>query len=71
MNGGMIPSQVTGPDVPPHWGVHFAVEDADEAVESHPQRASRRAREEVLAPPADLRVRPRPPVCCRKARRVG
>ena len=33
LNGGMIPSQVMGPDVPPHWGVYFGVEDTEQAVE--------------------------------------
>ena len=49
LNGGMIPSQVMGPDVPPHWGVYFAVEDTDEAVERAQGIGAK-----VLAPPMDV-----------------
>jgi predicted enzyme related to lactoylglutathione lyase len=48
-NGGMIPSQVMGPDVPPHWGVYFAVEDTDKAVERAEGLGAK-----VLAPPMDV-----------------
>jgi predicted enzyme related to lactoylglutathione lyase len=30
--GGMMPMTVQPPDVPPHWAVYFAVEDADAAL---------------------------------------
>ena len=49
LNGGMIPSQVMGPDVPPHWGVYFAIEDTDEAVERAQGIGAK-----VLAPSMDV-----------------
>jgi Predicted enzyme related to lactoylglutathione lyase len=30
--GGMLPLSAAGPDLPPHWMVHFAVEDCDATV---------------------------------------
>ena len=49
LNGGMIPSQVMGPDVPPHWAIYFAVEDTDEAVERAQGIGAK-----VLASPMDV-----------------
>ncbi len=48
-NGGMIPSQVMGSDVPSHWGVYFAVEDTDSTVEKAQELGAR-----LLAPPMDV-----------------
>jgi predicted enzyme related to lactoylglutathione lyase len=48
-NGGMIPSQIIGTDIPPHWGVTFAVEDTDNAVELAEGLGAK-----VLMPPMDV-----------------
>jgi predicted enzyme related to lactoylglutathione lyase len=48
-NGGMIPSQVLGADMPPHWGVYFGVEDTDKDVERAGELGAK-----VLAPPMDV-----------------
>jgi uncharacterized protein len=48
-NGGIIPSQVIGSDIPPHWGVYFGVEDTDKAVERAEGLGAK-----VLAPPMDV-----------------
>jgi uncharacterized protein len=48
-NGGMIPSAVLGGDMPPHWGVYFAVENTDDEVKRAESLGGK-----VLAPPMDV-----------------
>jgi uncharacterized protein len=48
-NGGMIPSQIFGSDIPQHWGVYFAVEDTDKAVAKAEELGAK-----LLAPPTDV-----------------
>ena len=49
VNGGMIPTQIFGEGVPPHWGVYFTVEDTDKATARVQELGGK-----LLAPPMDV-----------------
>ena len=50
-NGGIIASQIIGPDIPPHWGVYIGVEDTDAAVAKAEGLGGK-----VMAPPTDVPI---------------